>query len=96
MVKTKICYVLGLLRWMWIALTHMKRSRVMRTRGGLHRRDGYEYKDVEAMEDGSILLTLFNGGIRNDENEHIISFCLNRRSVSSVRAPARIYPGLAI
>lgn len=29
-----------------------------------------KYKDVEAMEDGSILLTLFNGGIRNDENEH--------------------------
>jgi F420-non-reducing hydrogenase small subunit len=30
-----------------------------------------KYKDVKAMEDGSILLTLFNGGIRNDENEHI-------------------------
>jgi F420-non-reducing hydrogenase small subunit len=30
-----------------------------------------KYKDVEALEDGSILLTLFNGGIRNDENEHI-------------------------
>jgi F420-non-reducing hydrogenase small subunit len=30
-----------------------------------------KYKDVEAMDDGSILLTLFNGGIRNDENEHI-------------------------
>lgn len=30
-----------------------------------------KYKDVEAMEDRSILLTLFNGGIRNDENEHI-------------------------
>lgn len=30
-----------------------------------------KYKDVEAMEDGSISLTLFNGGIRNDENEHI-------------------------
>ena len=30
-----------------------------------------KYKDVEAMEDGSILLTLFNGGIRMDENEHI-------------------------
>ena len=30
-----------------------------------------KYKDVEAMEDGSILLTLFNGGIRNAENEHI-------------------------
>ncbi len=30
-----------------------------------------KYKDVEAMEDGSILLTLFNGGIRNEENEQI-------------------------
>ena len=30
-----------------------------------------KYKDVEAMEDGSILLTLFNGGMRNDENEHM-------------------------
>jgi len=30
-----------------------------------------KYKDVEAMEDGSILITLFNGGIRNDENEHL-------------------------
>ncbi len=30
-----------------------------------------KYKDVEAMEDGSILLTLFNGGMRNEENEHI-------------------------
>lgn len=30
-----------------------------------------KYKDVEAMEDGSILLTLFNGGIRNEENEHL-------------------------
>jgi F420-non-reducing hydrogenase small subunit len=30
-----------------------------------------KYKDVEAMADKSILLTLFNGGIRNDENEHM-------------------------
>jgi F420-non-reducing hydrogenase small subunit len=30
-----------------------------------------KYKDVEAMPDKSILLTLFNGGIRNEENEHI-------------------------
>jgi F420-non-reducing hydrogenase small subunit len=30
-----------------------------------------KYKDVEAMEDGSILLTLFNGAIRNEENAHI-------------------------
>ena len=30
-----------------------------------------KYKDVEAMPDKSILLTLFNGGIRNDENEEM-------------------------
>ena len=30
-----------------------------------------KYKDVEAMQDGEILLTLFNGGIRNEENEHM-------------------------
>jgi F420-non-reducing hydrogenase small subunit len=31
----------------------------------------YKYKDVEAMEDGAITLTLFNGAVRNSENEHI-------------------------
>ena len=30
-----------------------------------------KYKDLEQMEDQSILLTLFNGGIRNDENMEI-------------------------
>ncbi len=30
-----------------------------------------KYKDVEVMGDGEILLTLFNGGIRTDENEHL-------------------------
>jgi F420-non-reducing hydrogenase small subunit len=30
-----------------------------------------KYKDVEAMADGEITLTLINGGIRNDENEHL-------------------------
>lgn len=30
-----------------------------------------KYKDVNAMEDKSILLTLYNGAIRNDENEHL-------------------------
>jgi F420-non-reducing hydrogenase small subunit len=38
-----------------------------------------KYKDVEAMEDGSILLTLFNGAIRNDENEYIARL-LRRKS----------------
>ena len=30
-----------------------------------------KYKDLEEMEDNSILLTLFNGGIRNEENAEI-------------------------
>src|SRR5512136_1029728 len=30
-----------------------------------------KYKDVEAMADDEITLTLINGGIRNDENEHL-------------------------
>jgi F420-non-reducing hydrogenase small subunit len=30
-----------------------------------------KYKDVEAMADKSITLTLFNGGIRNEENEYL-------------------------
>ncbi|MCO5191128.1 MAG: oxidoreductase [Anaerolineae bacterium] len=38
-----------------------------------------KYKDVAAMDDGSILLTLFNGGIRNDENEHLAKL-LRRKS----------------
>jgi F420-non-reducing hydrogenase small subunit len=38
-----------------------------------------KYKDVEAMPDGSILLTLFNGGIRNDENEELARL-LRRKS----------------
>jgi F420-non-reducing hydrogenase small subunit len=38
-----------------------------------------KYKDVEAMPDGSILLTLFNGGIRNNENEELARL-LRRKS----------------
>jgi F420-non-reducing hydrogenase small subunit len=38
-----------------------------------------KYKDVEAMADGEILLTLFNGSMRNDENEHIAKL-LRRKS----------------
>ena len=38
-----------------------------------------KYKDVEAMEDGEITLCLFNGGMRNDENEHIARL-LRRKS----------------
>lgn len=38
-----------------------------------------KYKDVEAMEDGSILLTLFNGAMRTDENVHLAKL-LRRKS----------------
>jgi F420-non-reducing hydrogenase small subunit len=38
-----------------------------------------KYKDVEAMEDESILVTLFNGSIRTDENEHMARL-LRRKS----------------
>jgi len=38
-----------------------------------------KYKDLEAMEDNSILLSLFNGAIRNDENAHI-AHLLRRKS----------------
>jgi F420-non-reducing hydrogenase small subunit len=31
----------------------------------------FKYKDVEALEDGGILITLFNGAVRNSENEYL-------------------------
>ncbi|UCC64375.1 MAG: oxidoreductase, partial [Anaerolineae bacterium] len=31
----------------------------------------FKYKDVEAMPDGQIDVCLFNGAIRNTENEHL-------------------------
>jgi F420-non-reducing hydrogenase small subunit len=57
-----------------------------------------KYDDVEKMEDGSILLTLFNGGIRNVENEHIAKL-LRRKSQILVSfgscATEGCIPGLA-
>lgn len=57
-----------------------------------------KYKDVEAMPDGSITLTLFNGGIRNDENEHLAKL-LRRKSQVLVAFGSCAYegciPGLA-
>ncbi|MEW5788078.1 MAG: oxidoreductase [Pseudomonadota bacterium] len=38
-----------------------------------------KYKDVEALADGSLLVTLFNGSIRTDENEHMARL-LRRKS----------------
>ncbi len=55
-----------------------------------------KYKDVEAMEDGSITLCLFNGAIRNGENEEM-AHLLRRKSqgaggVRLVRV-RRVHPG---
>ena len=40
-----------------------------------------KYKDVEAMPDKSITLTLFNGSIRNDENEHIAKLLRQKSAI---------------
>jgi F420-non-reducing hydrogenase small subunit len=57
-----------------------------------------KYKDVEAMPDKSITLTLFNGSIRNDENEHIAKL-LRQKSVFLVAfgscATEGCIPGMA-
>jgi F420-non-reducing hydrogenase small subunit len=57
-----------------------------------------KYKDVEALPDNSILLTLFNGGIRNSENEEI-AHLLRRKSQILVAfgscASEGCIPGLA-
>ncbi|KPK73295.1 MAG: oxidoreductase [Acidithiobacillales bacterium SM23_46] len=39
----------------------------------------FKYKDVEAMEDGSILVTLFNGAVRTSEQEYL-AHLLRRKS----------------
>ncbi len=39
----------------------------------------FKYKDVEALDDGSIDLCLYNGAIRNSENEHLAKL-LRRKS----------------
>jgi F420-non-reducing hydrogenase small subunit len=57
-----------------------------------------KYKDVKAMPDKSILLTLFNGGIRNEENEEL-AHLLRRKSQILVAfgscATEGCIPGLA-
>jgi len=57
-----------------------------------------KYKDVEAMPDKSITLTLFNGGIRNNENEYLAKL-LRQKSVFLVAfgscAIEGCIPGLA-
>ena len=40
-----------------------------------------KYKDVEAMADKSIDVCLFNGGIRNSEQEHLAKMLRNKSKV---------------
>lgn len=40
-----------------------------------------KYKDVEAMADGELDLTLFNGAVRNSENEHIAKLLRQKSKV---------------
>ena len=42
--------------------------------------DGKE-KDIEAMEDGEILVTLISGAIRNSENEHMVKLLRQKSEV---------------
>jgi F420-non-reducing hydrogenase small subunit len=57
-----------------------------------------KYKDIEAMEDGSIDITLFNGAIRNSENHHMAQV-LRKKSKILVAYGSCAYmggiPGLA-
>ena len=57
-----------------------------------------KYKDVDALDDGAITLTLFNGGIRNDENAALAKL-LRRKSQILVAfgscATEGCIPGLA-
>ena len=41
----------------------------------------FKYKDVEAMPDGFIDVTLFNGAVRNSENEHIAKLLRQKTKV---------------
>ena len=41
----------------------------------------FKYKDVEAMDDGSIDVCLFNGAIRNSENEYMAKLLRQKSKV---------------
>ncbi len=57
-----------------------------------------KYKDIEAMQDGELDLTMFNGGVRNSENEHIAKL-LRQKSKMLIAYGSCAYmggiPGLA-
>ena len=41
----------------------------------------FKYKDVEAMDDGSIDVCLFNGAIRNSENEYVAKLLRDKAKI---------------
>ena len=55
-----------------------------------------KYADVEAMADGELDLTLFNGAVRNSENEHVAKLLRRKEQAAGrlrfLRPPGR-HPG---
>ena len=50
----------------------------------------FKFKDVEAMPDGHIDVTLFNGAIRNTENEHMAHLLRKKSKVEIINKPVII------
>ena len=58
----------------------------------------FKYHDVEAMADGSITATLFNGGVKNDETEHIAKLLRKKSQIVVAYGACACFggiPGLA-
>jgi F420-non-reducing hydrogenase small subunit len=54
----------------------------------------FKYKDVEAMEDGFLDVTLFNGAIRNSENEHIARLLRRKTKVMVAYGACSAFGGI--
>jgi len=58
----------------------------------------FKYHDVEAMADGSIAVTLFNGGVKNSETEHIAKMLRKKSGIVVAYGACACFggiPGLA-
>lgn len=54
----------------------------------------FKYKDVEAMEDKSIDVCLFNGSIRNSEQEHIAKLLRNKSKILIAHGTCACFGGI--
>ncbi len=53
-----------------------------------------KYKDVEAMRDGELDLAIFNGAIRNSENEHIAKLLRQKSRILVAFGSCACYGGI--